>query len=51
MKFNIQRMFGTGKVPWQRITRSEVENALDNLIEKNISIIGLSPHDSCDWTF
>lgn len=50
MKFNIQRMFGTGKLPWQRITKSEVETSLASLIKKNLSIIGLSPHDSCDWT-
>lgn len=50
MKFNIQRIFGTGKLPWQRITKSETERALSRLLEKDLNVVGISAHDSCDWT-
>ncbi|MHB8840656.1 MAG: MBL fold metallo-hydrolase [Candidatus Aquicultor sp.] len=50
MKFNIQRIFGTGKLPWQRITKAETEKTLSELLKKNLGVVGVSSHDSCDWT-
>lgn len=50
INFNIQRFFGTGKLPWQWISKSEVKESLNVIFQENISFIGLSPHDSCDWS-
>lgn len=50
MKFNMQRIFGTGKLPWQWISKEEIKASLSGILKENINIIGLSPHDSCDWS-
>lgn len=50
MKHNIQRIFGTGKFPWQRITKTEVGDSVTKLTAMNLKVIGVSAHDSCDWT-
>ena len=50
MKFNMQRIFGTGKLPWQRIKKDEVREVITELSRLNLSLIGISAHDSCDWT-
>jgi hypothetical protein len=47
---NKQMFFGTGKLPWQRIKKSEVYDTIEYLKTKNLSIISLSAHDSCDWS-
>lgn len=44
-----QRYMGTGKPPWQRIRKIDVYKAIDYLKTKNLAIISLSAHDSCDW--
>ncbi len=49
MKLNMQRLVGTGKLPWQRITQSEVNQAITQLDQTNLKVVGLSAHDSCDW--
>lgn len=48
--FNIRRYIGTGTLPWQGIKESGVKNTIDFLKNKNIPYIGISGHDSCDWT-
>ncbi len=50
MKFNIQRVFATGKLPWQRIEKAEAEKTLSELLKRNLGVVGISAHDSCDWT-
>jgi 7,8-dihydropterin-6-yl-methyl-4-(beta-D-ribofuranosyl)aminobenzene 5'-phosphate synthase len=50
MKFDMQRMLGTGKLPWQRIGEDEVKETITGLSKLNLRIIGISAHDSCDWT-
>jgi len=50
MKFNMQKILGTGKLPWQRIEKQEVLEAASELDKTNLSMIGISAHDSCDWT-
>jgi 7,8-dihydropterin-6-yl-methyl-4-(beta-D-ribofuranosyl)aminobenzene 5'-phosphate synthase len=47
---NKQMFFGTGKLPWQRIKKSEVYDTIAYLKTKKLSIISLSAHDSCDWS-
>lgn len=48
--FNIRRIIGTGKLPWENISKKEVDDTIELIREKDIKIIGISPHDSCDWT-
>jgi 7,8-dihydropterin-6-yl-methyl-4-(beta-D-ribofuranosyl)aminobenzene 5'-phosphate synthase len=48
--FGIQRYIGTGKLPWQRITRAEVQATAEHLRQKDPKLVGLSAHDSCDWS-
>ena len=50
MKFNMQKFLGTGKLPWQGIDKDEVRQAIAELEENDLSMIGISAHDSCDWT-
>jgi len=48
--FNIRRILGTGKLPWNTINQTDVENTIENISKEDINIIGISAHDSCDWT-
>jgi len=48
--FNIRRYIGTGTLPWQGIKESGVNNTIEFLKNKKIKYIGISAHDSCDWT-
>lgn len=48
--FNIRRYLGTGNLPWQAVQKSVVDNTIDFLKNKKIRLIGISAHDSCDWT-
>jgi 7,8-dihydropterin-6-yl-methyl-4-(beta-D-ribofuranosyl)aminobenzene 5'-phosphate synthase len=46
----VQKMFGTGKLPWQRITKEEVMDTITFLKTKEPKLVSISAHDSCDWT-
>ncbi|KUO51870.1 MAG: hypothetical protein APF76_16140 [Desulfitibacter sp. BRH_c19] len=48
--FNVRKVIGTGTLPWQGIKKSEVNNTIDYLLKKSFAKIGISAHDSCDWT-
>jgi len=41
---------GTGKPPWERITKSDVMMNIDYIRSKHLSLVSLSGHDSCDWS-
>lgn len=45
-----QNIIGSGKVPWQRITRKDARGAVELLERHSPGLIALSAHDSCDWT-
>ena len=45
----MQKFIGTGKFPWQNVTRDEVEDSIAYLKSKNLKLISISAHDSCDW--
>ena len=45
-----QNIIGSGKLPWQRITRGEARAAVQLLDSHAPHLIALSAHDSCDWT-
>jgi 7,8-dihydropterin-6-yl-methyl-4-(beta-D-ribofuranosyl)aminobenzene 5'-phosphate synthase len=46
----LQRLLGTGKLPWDPINRQDVETATAYLQRRNPQLVALSPHDSCDWS-
>jgi 7,8-dihydropterin-6-yl-methyl-4-(beta-D-ribofuranosyl)aminobenzene 5'-phosphate synthase len=46
----VQCFVGTGKCPWDRVTKEEVEENISFLQRRNPRIVALSPHDSCDWS-
>jgi 7,8-dihydropterin-6-yl-methyl-4-(beta-D-ribofuranosyl)aminobenzene 5'-phosphate synthase len=45
-----QIILGNGKLPWQRIRRSEAGDAARLLADLGVSLVALSGHDSCDWS-
>ena len=46
----MQKILGTGKFPWNNITKDEVRDAIEFLKTKNLGLVSVSAHDSCDWT-
>ena len=46
----VQRILGTGKWPWDPISRADVLDNIELLRARKPSLVGLSPHDSCDWS-
>ena len=46
----LQRILGTGKLPWDPINRQDVEAAIAYLQRRHPQLVALSPHDSCDWS-
>ena len=46
----LQRIFGTGKWPWDPISRQDVETAIAYLRRRHPQLVAFSPHDSCDWS-
>jgi len=46
----LQRLAGTGRPPWSPLRKSDVGEILAYLKGKGLQLIGLSAHDSCDWT-
>ena len=46
----VQKIAGTGKLPWRPITRDEVQQAIAYLQPRNPQLVAVSPHDSCDWS-
>lgn len=45
----VQKIFGTGKLPWQNITKEEVMDSVAFLKTKEPKLVSISAHDSCDW--
>ncbi|UCF35628.1 MAG: MBL fold metallo-hydrolase [Acidobacteriota bacterium] len=45
---DLQRFFGTGKIPGEIQTMEEVQTNIDFLKAKGLRLIAISPHDSCD---
>ncbi len=45
------RYFGTGKVPWEYITKEELQVHIDLLKQRQPKIVALSPHDSSPLSF
>jgi 7,8-dihydropterin-6-yl-methyl-4-(beta-D-ribofuranosyl)aminobenzene 5'-phosphate synthase len=49
MPYGLQRVIGTGKPPWRFVGREDVQATVDYLHGKDPALVGISPHDSCDW--
>ena len=50
---HIQRYYGwmvTGKLPWATLTKDDVEQYVALLQDHDIEVVGVSGHDSCDWS-
>jgi 7,8-dihydropterin-6-yl-methyl-4-(beta-D-ribofuranosyl)aminobenzene 5'-phosphate synthase len=45
---DIHRYVGTGKLPGEFLTVEDVQENADYLKMREIAVVGLSPHDSCD---
>lgn len=45
-----QKMVGTGKLPWNPITKDEVAENIALLRQIDPALVSLSAHDSCDWS-
>jgi 7,8-dihydropterin-6-yl-methyl-4-(beta-D-ribofuranosyl)aminobenzene 5'-phosphate synthase len=50
MPYGMQKVIGTGKLPWQRVTEDDVRLTAGFLAERRPDLVGISAHDSCDWT-
>jgi 7,8-dihydropterin-6-yl-methyl-4-(beta-D-ribofuranosyl)aminobenzene 5'-phosphate synthase len=46
----VQRVIGTGKPPWQRVSKDDVRSTVAHLKRKEPRLVAISPHDSCDWS-
>ena len=46
----VQRILGTGKWPWDPISKEDVEASIAYLQRRHPQLVALSPHDSCDWS-
>ena len=49
-RLEVQKYFGTGKLPWSPITKQEVLNHISMLRKYRPKLVSLSAHDSCDWS-
>lgn len=40
----------TGKLPWDSLTKEDVETYVALLKQHGVKLVGISGHDSCDWS-
>ena len=45
----VQMIWGTGKPPWKRITKADLERTIENLNDISPKHVFLSAHDTCDY--
>jgi 7,8-dihydropterin-6-yl-methyl-4-(beta-D-ribofuranosyl)aminobenzene 5'-phosphate synthase len=50
MPYGMQKVIGTGRLPWQPIDEADVRSTVGFLAAKDPRLVGISAHDSCDWT-
>ncbi len=46
--FELQQIFGTGKPPWQKINKDDIEDTINIINKADPEKVFLSAHDSCD---
>ncbi|BCS98443.1 hypothetical protein DSLASN_40750 [Desulfoluna limicola] len=47
---NLQKLVGTDRMPWNGLTETDVHKGIAAIKKAGAIEVGLSPHDSCDWT-
>ena len=47
---NLQKIVGTDAMPWNGLSEVDVERGITAIKKAGATEVGLSPHDSCDWT-
>ncbi len=47
---NIQRLVGSDRMPGWGLGEAEVRDGIAALKRAGVGAVGISPHDSCDWT-
>lgn len=47
---NLQKLVGADRMPWNGLTEKEVRTGIDAIQHAGVKEVGISPHDSCDWT-
>jgi 7,8-dihydropterin-6-yl-methyl-4-(beta-D-ribofuranosyl)aminobenzene 5'-phosphate synthase len=45
-----QNLFGSPTPPWRPIGEADVHGAIAFLRGRGVAVVGVSPHDSCDWS-
>ena len=50
LTLQMQKFVGSGKPPWSRITKEELDNLIKYLKNKEVKKVAVSAHDSCDYT-
>lgn len=48
--FNLQKWVGADRLPWQGLTEHDVQKGIVAIKNAGATAVGLSPHDSCDWS-
>lgn len=48
--FELQRIFGTGKPPWERLSETDLEKTTEVINSTEPEKVFLSGHDSCDYS-
>ncbi len=48
--FELQQVFGTGKAPWDKITKKDLEETIETINNCGAKKVFLSAHDSCDFS-
>lgn len=46
----VQKYFGTGRLPWIPVTIRDVRRGIEDLKAEEVKLIAVSPHDSCGGT-
>ncbi|WP_300667466.1 MBL fold metallo-hydrolase [Desulfoluna sp.] len=47
---NLQKLVGSDRMPWNGLTEEDVQRGMDAIQQAGVTAVGLSPHDSCDWS-
>lgn len=47
---NLQKLVGADRMPWNGLNETDVQKGIAAIKKTGATEVGLSPHDSCDWT-
>ena len=46
----IQYVVGSDSAPWKGLSEKDVFQAIESIKKENVAFVGLSPHDSSEWS-